>query len=176
VILVVGEGADKQKLVQLVQDNRLENIRIFPGQPRPRIPAIIAASDICLVLLRKSELFKTVIPTKMLEFMSCGRSLVAGLEGESAELIRNADAGICVTPGDAPALAEAIRSLYADSQLAQRFAAHSRAYVVDKLSRESTSRDYLTLLKKFCGSGEKMASPLPAVAVPDGKRSASTQE
>lgn len=175
-ILVVGEGADKQKLVQLAQDDHLENVKIFPGQPRPRIPAIIAASDICLVLLRKSELFKTVIPTKMLEFMSCGRALVAGLEGESAELIRNADAGICVTPGDAPALAEAIRTLHADSRLAQRFATHARAYVVGRLSRESTARNYLTLLKNFCRSRESAADPLAAVAASEAEHSAGTQE
>jgi glycosyltransferase involved in cell wall biosynthesis len=152
-ILVVGEGADKQKLERLVTESRLENIRIFPGQPRQRIPTIVAASQVCLVLLRKSELFKTVIPTKMLEFMSCGRALVAGLEGESAELIKAADAGICVTPGDAPALAEAIRSLKNQPELAQRFADNGRAFIVSNLSRESTAREYRLLLKQLSSAG-----------------------
>jgi glycosyltransferase involved in cell wall biosynthesis len=152
-VLVVGEGADKQTLERLVAESRLENVKLFPGQPRHRIPAIVAASQVCLVLLRKSELFKTVIPTKMLEFMSCGRPLVAGLEGESAELIKTADAGVCVTPGDAVALAEAVRSLKNQPQLAQRFADHGRAYIVAKLSRESTARDYRLLLEQVCGAG-----------------------
>jgi glycosyltransferase involved in cell wall biosynthesis len=149
-VLVVGEGADKQKLERLVTESRLENVKIFPGQPRQRIPAIVAASQVCLVLLRKSELFKTVIPTKMLEFMSCGRALVAGLEGESAKLIKTADAGICVSPGDAPALAEAIRSLKNQPQLAQRFADHGREFIVSKLSRQSTASEYRLLLKQLC--------------------------
>ena len=146
----LGEGADKQKLERLVTESRLENVKIFPGQPRQRIPAIVAASQVCLVLLRKSELFKTVIPTKMLEFMSCGRALVAGLEGESAELIKTADAGICVSPGDAPALAEAIRSLKNQPKLAQRFADHGREFIVSKLSRQSTASEYRLLLKQLC--------------------------
>jgi glycosyltransferase involved in cell wall biosynthesis len=128
-------------------------VRIFPGQPRQRIPAIVAASQVCLVLLRKSELFKTVIPTKMLEFMSCGRALVAGLEGESAELIKTADAGICVTPGDAPALAQAILSLKNQPHLARQFAEHGREFIVSKLSRQSTATEYRLLLKRLCRSG-----------------------
>ena len=149
-ILVVGEGADKQKLERLVAESRLENVKIFPGQPRQRIPAIVAASQVCLVLLRKSELFKTVIPTKMLEFMSCGRPLVAGLEGESAELIKAADAGICVTPGDAVALAEAIHLLRNQPQCARQFADHGREFIVAKLSRQSTASEYRLLLKELC--------------------------
>jgi glycosyltransferase involved in cell wall biosynthesis len=125
---------------------------MFPGQPRHRIPAIVTASQVCLVLLRKSELFKTVIPTKMLEFMSCGRPLVAGLEGESAELIKAADAGICVTPGDAPALAEAIHSLKAQPQLAQQFAHHGREFIVSRLSRQSTASEYRLLLRQVCSA------------------------
>jgi glycosyltransferase involved in cell wall biosynthesis len=154
-ILVVGEGADKQKLERLVAESRLENIRIFPGQPRQRIPAIVAASQVCLVLLRKSELFKTVIPTKMLEFMSCGRALAAGLEGESAELIKNADAGICVTPDDATALAEAILLMKNQPKLAQQFGDHGREFIVSRLSRQSTASEYRALLRQFCSVSER---------------------
>lgn len=158
VILVVGEGADKQRLQQFVEEHRLENVRIFPGQPRERIPTIIAASHVCLVLLKKSELFKTVIPTKMLEFMSCGRPIVAGIEGESAELIRRADAGICVPPEDAAALAGAIRTLRNDPKLARKFGDHARAFITQNLSRESTARHYRMLLSRFCNARENGTS------------------
>jgi glycosyltransferase involved in cell wall biosynthesis len=165
VFFVVGEGADKGKLEQLVAQNQLGNIKIFPGQQRQRIPAIIAASQVCLVLLKKSELFKTVIPTKMLEFMACGRPLVAALEGESAELIKNAGAGICVTPEDSAALTEAIRFIYRNPEQAQQFANSGREYVVKYLSRQSTADSYLALLKKVCQLAKKssalLQSPLP---------------
>lgn len=157
-VLVVGEGADKQKLQQLVEEHRLENIRIFPGQPRERIPNIVAATHVCLVLLKKSDLFKTVIPTKMLEFMSCGRPIVAGLEGESAELIRRADAGICVAPEDAPAIANAIRTLRNDPRVARTFGEHARGFILQNLSRESTAREYRNLLSRFCGTREQEKS------------------
>ncbi|HEX5433294.1 MAG TPA: glycosyltransferase family 4 protein [Candidatus Angelobacter sp.] len=176
VIVVVGEGADKQKLEQLVREHRLQNIRIFPGQPRERIPAIVAASHVCLVLLKKSDLFKTVIPTKMLEFMSCGRPLVAGLEGESAELIRKADAGICVMPEDAAALAGAIRTLRSDPQLACRFGNHARNFITQNLSRQSTAIQYRILLNSFCGARERGTSTAQQPAAQSSDKQGSAQQ
>jgi colanic acid biosynthesis glycosyl transferase WcaI len=150
--LVVGEGAEKVKLMRLAQGKRLTNLGIFPGQPRSRIPAIIAASRVCMVLLRRSELFKTVIPTKMLEFMACGRPLVAALEGEAADLVRKAGAGICVMPEDAPALAQAIRTLYRDAALREQLANHGRDFIMRELSRTSTARDYIAVLERVMQS------------------------
>src|SRR5215472_4602195 len=133
--LVVGEGAERAKLERLAAEKSLNNLKVFPGQPRERIPAIIAASNVCLVLLKKSELFKTVIPTKVLEFMSCGRPLVAGVEGEAADLINRARGGICVTPGDAQGLAEAVRFLRGNSGMREQMGHDARQFVVRELGR-----------------------------------------
>jgi glycosyltransferase involved in cell wall biosynthesis len=153
--LVVGEGAERERLEQLAAERCLTNLRVFSGQPRYRIPEIIAASQICLVLLKKSELFKTVIPTKMLEFMSCARPLVAGVEGEAADLINKSRCGICVTPGDAPALADAIRVLYRNKTMRQQMGANGREFVVRQLSRESTAETYLNVLESMTGIAAK---------------------
>jgi len=71
--LLVGEGAEKECLISLARSRKLTNVRFVDQQPRGTIPAYIAASDACLVLLKRTELFKTVLPTKMLEFMACAR-------------------------------------------------------------------------------------------------------
>ena len=61
-------------------------------QPREKIPAYICASDVCLVLLKKADVFKTVIPTKMLEFMSCARPIILGVEGQARKILEEAGA------------------------------------------------------------------------------------
>ena len=71
--LLVGEGAEKDRISSLAKSRNLTNLRFVDQQPREKIPAYIRLSNACLVLLKKTDLFKTVIPTKMLEFMSCGR-------------------------------------------------------------------------------------------------------
>src|SRR5207245_6018460 len=80
--LLLGEGADRERILALAESKGLTNIRFVPQQPREMIPAYIAASDVCLVLLKKSDVFETVIPTKMLEFMSCGRPVILGVSGQ----------------------------------------------------------------------------------------------
>src|SRR5262249_22216797 len=96
--ILVGEGADKERIKRLAVQRGLKNISFVDQQPRHRIPAFIAASEVGLVLLKKTDLFKTVIPTKMLEFMSCGRSVILGVEGQARQILEQAQAGIAIEP------------------------------------------------------------------------------
>jgi glycosyltransferase involved in cell wall biosynthesis len=162
--LVIGEGAERQKLEQLVAERRLTNLKVFPGQPRQRIPAIINASHVCLALLKKSEVFKTVIPTKILEFMACGRPLVAAVEGEAADLIKKARGGICTTPGDARELAEAIRLLHRSPGMREQMGHDAREFVVRELSRESTAQAYLGVLQMLLGTAARTTSKARSAA------------
>jgi glycosyltransferase involved in cell wall biosynthesis len=63
--LFVGEGADKERLLAIARERNLKNVRFLPQQPREQIPALIRASDVCLVLLRRADVFKTAISFKM---------------------------------------------------------------------------------------------------------------
>src|SRR5262249_51290094 len=104
--LVVGEGAEKEQFERMISAKGLDNVRVSAAKPRLDMPSVIACCHLCLVTLKKSTLFKTVIPTKMLEFMACGRPVVAAAEGEAAQLIERSGAGMCTRPEDAHALAE----------------------------------------------------------------------
>jgi glycosyltransferase involved in cell wall biosynthesis len=99
----------------------LANIRFLDQQPREKIPAFISASDACAVLLRKTEVFKTVIPTKMLEFMSCSRPVILGVDGQARKIVEEAEAGIVIEPENSIALVEAIQRLAATAIFANRW-------------------------------------------------------
>ena len=90
--LLVGEGADKERVQATVHSRGLGNICFVDQQPREMVPAFICASDVCLVLLKKTDLFKTVIPTKMLEFMSCARPVILGVDGQARQILEEARA------------------------------------------------------------------------------------
>jgi len=64
---LIGAGADYDSLHEMVSRKNLTNVKIIPQQPRQKIPRLICDSAICLVLLRNKAVFKTVIPSKMLE-------------------------------------------------------------------------------------------------------------
>jgi colanic acid biosynthesis glycosyl transferase WcaI len=147
VFLLVGEGAEKERIVAQVHQRRVRNVRFLPQQQREKIPALVGASDVCLVTLKRSDVFKTVIPTKMLEFMGCARPVVLAVEGQASELMKAAGGGICIAPQDPGALLNGIQQLYSDRDLCRRLGQNGRNYISENLSRAQTAETYIGLLK-----------------------------
>ena len=106
--LLIGEGAEKERIVELAAARGLTNIQFLGQQPRERIPAYVSAADLCLVMLKKTELFKTVIPTKLLEYMACERPVIVAVDGQARQIVEEAGAGVFVEPENSKALVEAI--------------------------------------------------------------------
>ena len=144
--LLVGEGADKERIVASARANSLSNLTFLDQQPREKIPALISASHACLVLLKKSDVFKTVIPTKMLEFMACARPVIVGVDGQARQIVEDARAGIVIEPENAGQLAQAIDSLAHDAERARQMGTNGRAYIQSNYSRQETAGTYIGVL------------------------------
>jgi len=147
--LLIGEGTDKARIKSLAQTRHLTNIRFLDQQPRERIPGFVSASDACLVLLKKTDVFKTVIPTKMLEFMSCARPVIVGVGGQARQIVEEAHAGIAIEPENAKELAQAIVQLANDPNVGRTLGQHGREYIRQTLSREQTATKYIEILNRF---------------------------
>lgn len=146
--LLIGEGAEKQRIQSLAESRHLTNVHFLDQQPRPQIPAFISASDACLVLLKKTDVFKTVIPTKMLEFMSCARPVILGVDGQARQIIEEAGAGVVIEPENADALRAAIQQLSAHRELGSALGQKGREYIVENFSRARTAEKYLEVLQR----------------------------
>src|SRR6202051_159674 len=149
VFLMLGEGAEKRRILELARERGLHNIRFVDQQPREKIPSYICASDACLVLLKKTDLFKTVIPTKMLEFMSCARPVIFGVDGRARGLLEEARAGLVIEPENAQALVDAACYLAVNQELAREMGRHGREYIVRKFSRRYTAEKYIRVLEQM---------------------------
>jgi colanic acid biosynthesis glycosyl transferase WcaI len=147
--LLVGEGAEKERIKAMARSRGLANVRFLDQQPRETIPAFISASDACLVLLKKTDVFKTVIPTKMLEFMSCARPVILGVDGQARQIIEEAGAGIVIEPENSEALVNAISRLSADRELGTRLGQKGREYIVQYFSRGRTAGKYIDVLQSL---------------------------
>lgn len=145
--LLIGEGAEKEQIIQLAAACGLTNIRFLDQQPRQRIPAYISAADVCLVMLKKTELFKTVIPTKLLEYMACERPVIVAVDGQARKIVEAAGAGLYTEPEDSAALAKAIVDLANCPDQRQKMGLNGRQYIIDNFSRERTAQDYITALR-----------------------------
>lgn len=144
--LLVGDGAEKARIKTMANSRRLENIRFLDQQPREKMPIIISASDVCLVLLKKTEIFKTVIPTKMLEFMSCARPVIVGVEGLARQIVDEAGAGLTIEPENSQELVRAILQLAANRERASGYGQKGREYIVRNFARKKMAEKYLGIL------------------------------
>ena len=110
------------------------------------MPDFYAAADICLVPLKRRDIFLTNIPSKMFEIMACARPIVLGVEGQALEVLEQAGAGVAVPPEDAGALAGAILQLAGDAQARQQYGENGRAYVEVHCNRARKAQELLEVL------------------------------
>jgi glycosyltransferase involved in cell wall biosynthesis len=120
-LLLVGEAGPGGGLLEQVRERivrqRLTERVHFLGF-RADMPALYAAAD--LVLFPSED---DPLPRAILEAMAARVPIVAALSGGAPELLVDADSGMLAPPGDADALAEAVRHLLGDAALRERLAA-----------------------------------------------------
>ena len=135
VFLLVGDGVEKAGLMARARQENLDNVVFLPMQPKEKYPEVLAASDLCLATLR-GEVQTPVVPSKILNIMAAGRPVLAcmSLQGDAPRLIDKAGCGICLPPGNAAALAEAVLRFYRDPDLGKQMGADGRRYAVQHFS------------------------------------------
>jgi len=166
VFLLMGAGAERGQLCELLDGLRLPNARLLEKQPRERIPAFLAAVDACLVPLRNKEVFKSAIPSKMFEAMAAGKPVILGVEGEAMEILLANQAGLAVRPEDPEAMVAAILRLRNDPSLCQALGRNGRQSAMEKFLRRTEAAKYLNLLSELC-AGRKFLAPEAQLALPE---------
>ncbi len=160
---MVGDGAERQVLVQMRNAMGLQNVMMLDQQSKSRMPEFWALSDVSLVLLKKSDLFKTVIPSKMFESLAMAKPIVLGVEGESADLLLAAQAGICIEPEDADQLVARVLALSNDRELCQRLGRNGRRFVMEHFDRIVLARKLVSVIERVCGRSPVQA---PELSIP----------
>ncbi|MFZ0770718.1 MAG: glycosyltransferase family 4 protein [Candidatus Sulfotelmatobacter sp.] len=162
VFLVLGEGAEKERIMALAREQGLNNLRFVNQQPREKIPAYICASDVCLVPLKKTDVFKTVIPSKMLEFMSCARPVILGVDGQARTILEQARGGLAIEPENSEALVDAILYLAANRGKGGELGRNAREYIVREFSRRQTAEKYILALESLLNLPEDRKTEVAA--------------
>jgi glycosyltransferase involved in cell wall biosynthesis len=149
--LLVGDGAERQALLKEKERLGLHNVLMLPQQPKEKMPEFLAASDVCMVLLKKDDLFKTVIPSKMFEAMAMERPIILGVDGESRKIVEEAQCGIFIEPENHDELAEAVERLSLDRELVRRLGVNGRRFVESNYNRDVLAEKYLNVLLSQAG-------------------------
>jgi len=115
--LFIGNGAMKEKIVNLAGKLKLKNITFLDSIRKEDVPSYLSIVDISLAPLKKSDTFKTVIPSKIFEASAMKKPTLLGVEGEAQRIMENYGAGICYEPENEQDFIEKIYSLKNNQQL-----------------------------------------------------------
>jgi glycosyltransferase involved in cell wall biosynthesis len=150
--LFVGEGAERARLEQRAQGEGIDGVRFLGALPRERMPEVYATLDAALVPLRKTELFTTVIPSKIFEIAAMARPIVLSVDGEARAIVEASGGGVFVPPEDVDATVAAIERLAGDDALRAAMGARGREFVVREFDRDAIAARYLELLGRVAGT------------------------
>lgn len=127
-LLLVGEGPEREQLQRQAAAAPAGSV-IFRRQVGPPEAArLLRASDALLVQLADQAALRDFVPSKLYDCCAVGRPVVVAAAGEATRLAEAASAGLPVPPGDAQALADAVRALRDDQTLAGRLVAAGREF------------------------------------------------
>ena len=138
--LLIGDGPEKEGLLRLREALDVPQVRFVDRMPRAGLLALLRTTDAVVVPLRRNDLFKGAIPSKIFEALALSKPVLLGVEGEAKELfIDRGVAGLAFTPEDPRALADAVLRYAGDRALVARHGANGARYVRDHFDRAAIS-------------------------------------
>jgi len=145
----LGDGKEKPALMARSVALGLGNVHFLPPAPKTEMPQALAAADACIAILKPIPLYATVYPNKVFDYLGAGRPVVLAIAGVIQDVVEAAGAGIPVPPGDAVALADAIRRLADDPQAARAMGECGRRYVAAHFDRAALAGRLEAVLKEM---------------------------
>lgn len=148
--VLLGSGPCKDDLQQMAKELRLNNLTFKDAVSKSEMPAIIKAIDVALIPLKRLDLFKGAIPSKIFENLAMEVPLILGVEGEAYQLfIEEGEAGLFYEPENEKEMAKQVLSLLKDDKLLQKLGKNGAKYVREKFNRDNIAKSFELELKKM---------------------------
>lgn len=157
--LLVGDGARRKQLEAEAARAGLENVYFMGRKDKAEIPALLMASDCCLVHLMKKNLFTTVLPSKMFEAMAMKRPVVLGVQGDAALVLKKAQAGVCLEPDNETQLVDALAFMKSNPDFCASLGESGATFVRRYYDRDRLSEAYLHVLERVLEQADIEEAP-----------------
>ena len=134
--VIQGAGPEKEHLFALHKKYALKNIHFFDPVKKTEMPGILKSVDIAIIPLKKLDLFKGAIPSKIFEALAMKKPLLLGVDGEARKhFIENAKAGLFYTPEDVDNLKKQVLYFLENPNETKNMGERARNYVADVFDR-----------------------------------------
>lgn len=150
-LVLVGEGAYKAQVEEIVKRDKLTNVTMIPFQPYEDISHVFSLGDAGLVI-SKPGVGANSVPSKTWSIMSASRPVLANFdENELKDILVGNECGIFTKAGDKEAFKQSVIKLYENRSLCTKYGSNGRQFVMDNLTREVGTQKYVDVIKEVCG-------------------------
>ncbi len=155
--LIMGSGPLREELIAEAERLELKNITFHAVVKKGEMPAILSTCDASIIPLKKLDLFKGAIPSKIFEVLAMKKPILLGVEGEAKEIfIDRGNAGIYFTPENVEELLAAILKLSQNPELCKQLGANGYAFVEEHFTRDMIANKFLDYLRELHSGAHKI--------------------
>ena len=144
-----GDGKEGENLRAEAQRLGLDNVIFAGSAPKTKMPAVVAAADVCIAILQGIPGFRMTYPNKVFDHMAAGRATVLVIDGVIRDVIEASGGGVFVPPADDERLAQVIRELADDPARVKRMGEQARNYLVQNFDRRAKLSATLELFQRL---------------------------
>lgn len=147
--VLVGNGAYKDNLEQIIKDRAIRNVTMIPFQPYEEISHVFSLGDVSLVI-SKPGVGANSVPSKTWSIMSASRPVLANFdENELKTIIEENNCGIFTKAGDKVAFTDAILKLYNNRELCREMGKNGRQFVMNNLTKAVGTKKYVDVINSL---------------------------
>ncbi len=144
--IFAGGGSQELYLREQLADRKIPNVKMLGLLPYHDMPALWAATDICLIALGDHSVAGGTMPAKLFEAMATGTPIVAAIRGEAEAVLNETGAGIPTPIGDPLAMTKVLQTLFDDPQRLQKMSRSGRSYAEQHLSPQHAKSIFLDIV------------------------------
>jgi glycosyltransferase involved in cell wall biosynthesis len=119
--VLVGDGVERAAIERKLRIESMDNVELLSPVPKSEARRYLNAADTCVATLLDIDLFKGAIPTKLIDYMACGRPVLCGVRGEAQRIVEAARSGLTFPPDDDMQLAKLLVQLAEDPSQCDAF-------------------------------------------------------
>lgn len=91
---IVGDGRKMEYVKNFITEHQLQNkVFCYGRYPLEMMPSFFEQADVLFMALKDEPIFSLTVPSRIQAYMSAGKPIIAMINGEGAELIKEAQCG-----------------------------------------------------------------------------------
>ena len=147
--VLIGEGAYKKRVQEIIAEKSIGNVALLPFQPYEDISHVFSLGDAGLVI-SKPGVGENSVPSKTWSILSASRPVLANFdENELKSIVAENECGIFTKAGDKEAFKQAILDLYHDREHCEQLGRNGREFILKNLTRAVGTQKYVDVIKSF---------------------------